>query len=65
MPPLQRCWIQGLEDPVALRGHLHQHRVGLRSVCLLRPIMDAVTNCGHSRWDYTIGRHVDVKVYKQ
>jgi hypothetical protein len=27
--------------------------------------MGALTNCDHSRWDYTIGRHVDVKVYKQ
>jgi hypothetical protein len=26
--------------------------------------MGAVTDGDHSRWDYNIGRHVDVKVYK-
>jgi hypothetical protein len=65
MPPLQRCCIQSLEDPVSLRRYLHQPRLRSCSVCLLRPIMGAVTNCEHSRSDCTTGRHVDVKVYRQ
>jgi hypothetical protein len=27
-------------------------------------IMGALPNCEHSRWDYTIGFHLVIKVYK-